>query len=153
MKNILLDTCILIHIIRQSDIGKRCVEALKNFDSNANLVISVVTKAELASFAKQMNWGKNKKLDKLNQIFAQIIYTDILSNDWLLMDAYTNIDAFSKRKIPDDKGNLLKGGARKMGKNDPWIAATAYALDIPLMTADGDFDHLNGTFINVMKVV
>jgi predicted nucleic acid-binding protein len=39
-----------------------------------------------------------------------------------------------------------------MGKNDLWIAATAYSLDIPLLTTDIDFDHLNKTFINVMKI-
>lgn len=28
-----------------------------------------------------------------------------------------------------------------MGKNDLWIAATALDLDLPLHTADNDFDH------------
>jgi tRNA(fMet)-specific endonuclease VapC len=40
-----------------------------------------------------------------------------------------------------------------MGKNDLWIAATAYALDIPLMTADSDFDHLHLTMLRAVKVV
>jgi predicted nucleic acid-binding protein len=40
-----------------------------------------------------------------------------------------------------------------MGKNDLWIAATAYILDATLLTADGDFDHLNGSFLDVKKVV
>ena len=61
------------------------------------------------------------------------------------------IDAFSKRKTPDKSGKLLKGSARKMGKNDLWIAATARLLDAPLMTTDGDFDHLNGVYINLKK--
>ena len=39
-----------------------------------------------------------------------------------------------------------------MGKNDLWIAATAFALDVPLMTTDGDFDHLNDTFLKVLKI-
>lgn len=39
-----------------------------------------------------------------------------------------------------------------MGKNDLWIAATAYSLDIPFMTTDRDFDHLNNTLMNVIKV-
>lgn len=69
------------------------------------------------------------------------------------MDAYTQVDAYSKRKANDKSGNLLPGSAKKMGKNDLWIAATAYALDVPLMTTDGDFDHINGTLMQVIKIV
>ena len=36
-----------------------------------------------------------------------------------------------------------------MGKNDLWIAATASAFDITLVTTDRDFDHLNEEFIDV----
>ncbi len=40
-----------------------------------------------------------------------------------------------------------------MGKNELWIAATAMAINIPVITTDADFDHLNGTMITVMKVI
>lgn len=106
----------------------------------------------MESFIAQNNWGK-PKIDRLNKILAEITYIDIANADHLLIDSYTEIDAFSKRKIKDRIGNLLSGSVRKMGKNDLWIAATAYALDIPLMTTDGDFDHLNGTHLNVMKII
>lgn len=33
-------------------------------------------------------------------------------------------------------------GARNMGKNDLWIAASAKAAGATLLTTDGDFDHL-----------
>lgn len=36
-----------------------------------------------------------------------------------------------------------------MHKNDLWIAATALVLDIPLITSDSDFDHLNNTLLQV----
>jgi len=35
-----------------------------------------------------------------------------------------------------------------MGKNDLWIAATAHVTGATLLTADADFDHLNGAFLN-----
>jgi predicted nucleic acid-binding protein len=47
----------------------------------------------------------------------------------------------------------MTGSARKMGKNDLWIAATAYSINGTLMTTDGDFDHLNGTLLDVIKVI
>jgi len=152
MKNILIDTCVVIHIIRQSSTGINCIAALKAFDANPNIIISVVTKGELESFAKQNKWGQNK-LNQLTNFLNQSTYIDIENADQTLLDAYSNIDAFSKRKIADNGGNLLNGAAKKMGKNDLWIAATALAIDIPVITTDGDFDHLNGTMINVIKVV
>lgn len=152
MKNIVVDTCVFIHIVRDTATGRNCLSELEKFDEAANVIISVVTKAELESFIAQNNWGK-PKVEKLNKILEQITYIDITNSDQLLINSYTEIDAFSKRKTKDKRGNLLKGSARKMGKNDLWIAATAYTLDIPLITTDGDFDHLNESLIEVIKIV
>lgn len=152
MKNIVIDTCVFIHIVRDTATGKKCLEELEKYDDAANVIVSVATKAELESFIAQNNWGK-AKIERLNKILEEITYIDISNADQMLIDSYTEIDAFSKRKIKDKSGNLLNGSARKMGKNDLWIAATAYSLDIPLMTTDGDFDHLNGSMMNVLKVV
>jgi predicted nucleic acid-binding protein len=152
MKNIVIDTCVFIHIVRDTATGKKCIEALEKYDEAANVTVSVATKAELESFIAQNNWGK-PKIERLNKILEEITYIDISNADQLLIDSYTEFDAFSKRKIKDKSGNLLNGSARKMGKNDLWIAATAYSLDIPLMTTDGDFDHLNGSMMNIMKIV
>jgi len=152
MKNIVIDTCVFIHIVRETTTGKKCLEELEKYDEAPNVIVSVATKAELESFIAQNNWGK-PKIERLNKILEDITYIDISNADQLLIDSYTEIDAFSKRKIKDKSGNLLNGSARKMGKNDLWIAATAYSLDIPLMTTDGDFDHLDDTMMNVMKIV
>lgn len=152
MKNIVIDTCVFIHIVRDSTTGKKCLEELENYDPGANIIISVVTKAELESFITQNSWSKHKH-EKLIKILESITYVDISNSDQLLINSYTQIDAYSKRKSKDKSGNFLTGGARKMGKNDLWIAATASSLDIPLMTTDGDFDHLNKTFMDVIKIV
>lgn len=152
MKNIVIDTCVFIHIVRDTVTGRNCLLAIEDFDETANIIVSVVTKAELESFIAQNNWGK-PKIDKLNTLLEEITYIDISNADQLLIDSYTEVDAFSKRKIVDKNGNLLVGAAKKMGKNDLWIAATAKALDIPVITTDGDFDHLNGNLLNVIKVV
>lgn len=151
MKNIIIDTCVIIHIVRESESGKRCLEALSAFDDEPNIIISAVTKAEIESFSVQNSWGTNK-VDKLNKVLNQITYIDISNHDKTLVGAYTQIDAYSKRKMKDKNGILLNGSAKKMGKNDIWIAATAFALNIPLITTDGDFDHLNDTLIKVIKI-
>tara|TARA_R110002126_G_scaffold103233_1_gene236184 strand:- start:180 stop:638 length:459 start_codon:yes stop_codon:yes gene_type:complete len=151
MKNIIVDTCVFIHIVRSSITGKKCLKALEDYDENANIIASVATKAELQSFIQQNSWGV-PKVTKLYKFLNEITFIDIAHADKILLDCYSQIDGYSKRKIKDKYGNLLIGSARKMGKNDLWIAATAYALDIPLLTTDADFDHLNNTFIKVIKI-
>lgn len=42
--------------------------------------------------------------------------------------------------------------ARNMGKNDAWIAATAYAAQATLVTTDKDFDHLADTFFKLDRL-
>ena len=120
MKNIVIDTCVFIHIIRETITGNNCLEALTRFDEAPNIIISVVSKAELESFIVQNNWGR-LKIKKLNKILNEITYIDISNADGLLIDAYTQIDGFSKRKIKDKAGNFLTGSARKMGKNDLFV--------------------------------
>ena len=38
-----------------------------------------------------------------------------------------------------------------IGQNDVWIAALAKTANAELVTIDGDFEHLNNTWINVHK--
>ena len=69
----------------------------------------------------------------------------------MLLQAYVQIDSFSQGK--NINFDLLKGGsARNMGKNDIWIAATAYSLEARLITTDKDFSHLDPIFIDVLFI-
>jgi predicted nucleic acid-binding protein len=44
----------------------------------------------------------------------------------------------------------LRDAGRRMGVNDSWIAATAIALDVPLVTQDDDYDGIPG--LSVVRV-
>ncbi|MBO0931503.1 hypothetical protein [Fibrella aquatilis] len=71
--------------------------------------------------------------------------------DVALFDEYVRIDCYSKGKLPNDpppKGQT----ARKMGKNDLWIAATAIFYELNLYTSDNDYDHLVPFGLNLVKV-
>ncbi|MBI5215427.1 MAG: type II toxin-antitoxin system VapC family toxin [Ignavibacteriae bacterium] len=150
MKTIVLDTCIVVHYLRKSPLHLKLNDELKLDDPEMVPVISSVTKGELLSFVKQRGWGVNKtKL--LDEFLQYISFVDITFANEELQNAYAIIDAYSKRKIADDKGNMLKGSAIKMGKNDLWIAATALVLDAPLVTTDNDFNHLAGSFLTLKK--
>lgn len=62
---------------------------------------------------------------------------------------YAEIDAYSQGKL---KGKPLGTTSRNMGKNDLWIAATASALDLSLLTTDRDFGHLSPSFLNLHEI-
>lgn len=120
---ILLDTNIVIKHIR-----KELIYAGSSF-------ISIITVGEIKVFAKKRNWGENK-LQLLKKNLDVLSVIDISHH---ITDVYAEIDAFSQGLHPEKK---LSTTARNMGKNDIWIAATAYFFDIPLQTTDNDFSHL-----------
>jgi tRNA(fMet)-specific endonuclease VapC len=147
MRRYLLDTGILVHYIRQSNLYQQ-IETNENLSAVDSMpIISVATQAEIISFGIQHNW-QQKKLQALQVLFTKIIIVDINSADADLLNAYAEIDAYSKGKLPN---NPIVGSSIKMGKNDLWIAATAKVANAKLLTIDSDFDHLNGNFIDVVK--
>ena len=72
--------------------------------------------------------------------------TELDISDDLVIDYYEEIDAYSQGRHRTLKSDFT---AINMGKNDLWIAATAAAFDLTLVTTDGDFDHLDGGFFEV----
>jgi tRNA(fMet)-specific endonuclease VapC len=129
-------------------LGERIENELQPFSKGNTIYISAVTKGELLSFAKQVGWGK-RKLEKLHSLIlpASCIAID---GDSPLMDAYADIDAYSQAKHPEYLPPVAFS-ARNMGKNDLWIAATAFLFGLTLVTTDHDFDHLHPDFIEVVK--
>lgn len=147
MRRYLLDTGILVHYARQSPLYQliETNEGLSKPDCIP--MISVVTQAEIFSFAIQKIWGA-KKIEHIQNLLTKIIIIDINSGDTSLIKAYAEIDTYSKGKLT---GNPISSSAIKMGKNDLWIASTAKVANATLLTIDGDFDHLNNTYIKVIK--
>lgn len=148
MNRFILDTNICLAYIRGN--RKFCEEIDKRLDlfkPDVQVIISVVTKAELLSLGVQNGWGKNK-LNNLKNLLNKLFVIDINESDSDLMEAYAKIDAFSQGRLPEQP---LEMRARNMGKNDLWIAATAYLANAALVTTDGDFDHLHDKWITVYK--
>ncbi|MEN7547351.1 type II toxin-antitoxin system VapC family toxin [Rapidithrix thailandica] len=147
MRRFLLDTNICLAFVRGHESYTLIESELSLNRDDTVTMISVVTKAELLSLGKQLGWG-NKKLSKLNQLLEKLFIIDINNSDSELIEAYYTIDAFSQGKLSDKP---LNDSARNMGKNDLWIAATAFVAKAELITMDGDFDHLHNEFITVHK--
>jgi len=92
--------------------------------------ISVVTKAELrvGIFAAEDIETRNQRLmtfELANRIVSLPV-DEAVSRAWAQMRAYVG------------------ASGQKVRVNDIWIAATAAAHEIPVLTQDGDFDTLSG---------
>ena len=140
----ILDTNILLHYLRASELSLRIDNQFNPLDSSNNeTILCVVSVGEIRAIAKINHWGQ-KRLDKIELLCAELLITDINSED--LLERYAEIDAFSQGKLI---GRPLNTSSRNMGKNDLWIAATASVYDLTLLTSDKDFDHLDSVYLKL----
>jgi tRNA(fMet)-specific endonuclease VapC len=129
----LLDTNILVSLIRGNALGVYIDSTYSLRSTLARCTISVVTVGEMLSLTRQFGWGTGK-VNALKAILDELVWVDINTDD--VLDAYAEVDHYS-----DTVG-------RSMGKNDAWIAATAKVTKVTLLTSDKDFDHLHGTHVS-----
>ena len=142
--NFLLDTNILVYISRAKD-----TDSIIDFIAadGANLVISVVSVAEIRSLAIRNKWGTSRR-NLIESFWDRINVVEITQ---LYVNAYAQIDAYAQRLNP----NFIDypfATPRNMGKNDLWIASLAALLGLELITTDSDFDHLHNVFFPVRKI-
>jgi len=143
--NYLYDTNILVFIIKRVPSIEKIEKEIAQDPTNLR-IISIVTKAEIESLAIKVKWGSNK-IEQLQTLLDQFLIVPIDSQQ--IVAAYVEIDWYSQG-IHSSKSSGLS--ARNMGKNDLWIAATARVTNSTLLTADGDFDHLDKEFFPIKKL-
>lgn len=125
---LLLDTNIVIHLIRDNDIAKR-VEALFQIRQRADRpLICIVTIGECLSLVRQFHWGE-KKIDALEKLLRELVIVNIDSRP--VLDRFGELHSWTKSI------------GRTIGHNDLWIAAVAAATGAHLITTDSDFDPLH----------
>lgn len=118
----MLDTSVFVAIEQGRPLRRQAIP-----ESGA---ISIVTKAELRAgilAAKDIS-TRDRRLDTLDAV-ANIVVLPVdeqVARAWAQMRAY------------------LAAAERRVNINDMWIAATAAAHEIPVLTEDGDFDALSG---------
>lgn len=133
-QDLLLDTNIIVHFVRNSKLWSRIRNAYEPFTRERTPIYSVVSDGELRSLAMQRDWG-HQKLDQID--FCKGFFNAHTIETRRLIRAYAAIDSFSESV------------GRSMGKNDVWIAATAAVTGATLLTTDRDFDHLGPRFLTV----
>jgi tRNA(fMet)-specific endonuclease VapC len=147
MNRYLIDTNILLYYIAKDTRRIEFIDEKFNLlSAMSTSIISVVTEGEIKSLALQRNWGQ-PKLKILDALLQKFLIADIHVAQ--IVEAYAEIDAFSQGKL---LSKPLGMSARSMGKNDLWLAATAFVLGIPLLTTDKDFTHLGGQYLDLAFV-
>lgn len=136
MPRYLLDTNILLHYIRGSELARR-VEAtyqLTTLIAPADApLVSIVSEGEIRALALEFGWGA-PRVAFMNNFLAQLVIVPIARRD--LVDAYALISDHCRR------------GGVALSKNDLWIAATANVTRATLLTTDKDFDPLTPAFLD-----
>jgi predicted nucleic acid-binding protein len=142
------DTNILLHALRKPDFLRQLNQKY-NFDDNTNEVyISAVSVGEIHSIALRNRWG-DARMKALNELLQTLEALPITDHPFLI-GLYAEIDVFSQSHHPTLP---LMTTARKMGKNDLWIAATTAFAQGTLISTDNDFEHLKDSFILFEKIV
>ena len=135
-----LDTTVLMALIRGNTLGKQIDAAYGLRTSLQRHVVSIASQAEVYVLADRHAWGEGKR-DALGVMFEQLVVVAI--DGQALLNAYVNIAA-TDSDWPQ--------GPRNMGKNDVWIAATALHTGLPLLTTDKDFLFLDNNPLKVLWV-
>ncbi len=141
------DTNILLQVVRNDDYLENLNKKYDFFNHLNDVYISVVSIGEIYSLALSNRWGQ-KKMQRLEKQIEKVT-TIPINKDPSILKLYSDIDVYSKNQHPVLK---MTGTARKMGKNDLWIAATTAIFNGTLLSTDNDSSHLNGQFLYFDKI-
>ncbi len=97
MRKFVLDTCILLHYIRQDDRAKKVEDRLNLLGSDAVLIISSVTVGEIEGFVQRQNWGP-RKMKQMKKLLEKLVAIDIVATDYQLMKSYATLWNYRKKR-------------------------------------------------------
>jgi predicted nucleic acid-binding protein len=133
---LLLDTSILIHLVRDNWIGRTINSRFRLRTGPEKPLVSILTVGESLAFARKLSWGPAKAA-ALESLFEDLVVVD-LSDE--ILELYAKVDFFLSRS------------GQPIGQNDMWIAATAIASGAHLLTTDKDFDPLYPTYLDRTRI-
>ena len=140
---IVLDTNVLIHLVRNNEIGQRINDEFKLTSRVERPLFSTITEGEIFGLAKspKWKWGE-KKLQRLQEILNQLVRVDAGLPE--VTEAYS--EAYSELYAES------QATGHPTGENDLWIAATAKATGAALLTGDSDFNWMKPPLAEVVYV-
>ena len=128
----LLDTNILVHLVREDAVGHRLLGQYDLRRRQPRPLICEVTHGELHPLALQFQWGAHR-VRRAQELLDYFVTVSISSDS--VYETYAEMDQYC----------VAQG--RVLGDNDVWIAAVTEVSLAHLLTTDRDFDPLHGVFI------
>lgn len=96
------------------------------------------------------DWGRERR-DDMRALLDPLPTVEVRAPG--VVDAYASIQTWTRGKRVESSGDAPPPKpAIPMSHNDLWVAATAHALDMSLMSADSDFLHLDGIWFEFIRV-
>src|SRR5438128_236702 len=135
----LLDTSVVLALIRWQELGKRIDATYGLRQSRERPVICVVSHGELWAIARRLGFGESKQ-HELVRLLDELVTVEL---DRAVIDAYAEVQQLLHTQA---------GGARTLSNNDAWIAAATRAAGATLLTTDADFDSLIPGFIRGHRI-
>ncbi|MGD9494887.1 MAG: type II toxin-antitoxin system VapC family toxin [Armatimonadota bacterium] len=137
----LLDTGVLVHLLRPSDPIAQWIESSCALSTRSETpLLATVVEAEVLAIARYNKWGE-RRLQQLRKLLDELVRVE--------MDRPQIIDAYAELYcVARSQGQAI----HDPNQNDLWIAATARATDSVLLTQDPDFDFLHPAYIRIVKV-
>jgi tRNA(fMet)-specific endonuclease VapC len=137
---LLLDTNILIHLVREDRTGRSIDSRFLLRKREERSLVSIVSVGEALAISRRLSWGPAKTA-ALQSLFQELVIVNISDG---ILELYAQIDV------------ILRRAGRPVQQNDMWIAATAAASGAHLLTTDKDFDplyptHLDRTWIDPQR--
>lgn len=129
---LLLDTNILLAYIRLGLLGQFIRAVYNLYSLQPAQIVSIVTLGEIRALALRHNWGAMKLAELQRRLNAVTVVPLPFGG---IINAYAQID------------HCCVQNGLAVGKNDPWIAATANVTGATILTTDRDFDPLHGLFL------
>jgi tRNA(fMet)-specific endonuclease VapC len=124
---VLLDTTVVLHVIRQTAHGKFVLEEQELAHRSERPLISVVTVGEVLAMGIRRGW-EPKKRNRMSDVLSNLVQVDIGAS--AVLQEFAELDTYAKKK------------GRGISDNDLWIAACARVADATLITDDKDFEPL-----------
>ncbi len=117
----LLDTNVVLHLIRGNDFATYLADAFGLLDSVNRPFASIISHGELWAIADRNKWGANRRKE-LEELLEILCYVNL--DDQSVMTAYVDLRRASRQS------------GKTLSDNDTWIAACAKAAEATLLTTD-----------------
>ena len=146
----LVDTGLLLGFVRGASWALQAQARHELNASRTEVLTSAVCTGELRALAERNGWGVAKR-ERLDQVLGRLPMVGIHSAP--VQAAYARIDAWtSGADAVGPSGEPPCKPARRLNRNDLWVAATAHAMGSMLMSIDRDFEHLDGVWLDFLYV-